>query len=501
MKKYSVPLALFVFALLFFGFYSLLGIDLHHDGIMFKAAVDAANGKAVFREFFSQYGVLSPLLQGAFIKIFGAELIVLKLLTALFYAASVVVYYQICCRFLPAKEWWYRVLCLLMYFWLSADSCVTAHPWASVYALFFLLLAIYFAIRYFDDPEKNSSSDIACGVCAGLMFGFRQPCGLTAFLSAAAIAVIYFSCERKNALRFALRFFSAAAVLLGIYAIVITCYGAWKDYLIQTWTQAFSFALRRGSGGGSYGEITTNFFPFITGDRGFIDAVFALFPLLTLGLLGRLFLSGKWKEQRSLVALIIFALGAWHQYYPVPCMRHLYWASVPMMIIFVLVIRALISKKAVKGKICAAVLIAVLLVPMVFRGYFSVLRVRSISKRSTADVPGVRGLLLFPHEKNIAEIFGALRTHLPEPLKKRGVFNHTPDGVWAVVMPDCKFDHPLFCRLTECGYPDYDREAYRFCMEKRPVVVSSVWNTLPGYVLINAVTYQGVNYFFLMPER
>ena len=163
------------------------------------------------------------------------------------------------------------------------------------------------------------------------MFGLRQPCGLTAFLSAALFAFLLFSCDRKKALQYAAGFFSGAAALLAVYAVLITCWNAWSDYILQTWSHALSFALKRGSGGGAYGDFVINFFPFITGDRGYIDAVFAVFPLLTIGMLGYFFLSGKWKAQLPMVLLILFALGAWHQYYPVPCMRHLYWAAVPMM--------------------------------------------------------------------------------------------------------------------------------------------------------------------------
>ena len=501
MKKYIFPLTLLIAGTLFFGFYSLLGIDLHHDGIMFKAAADAANGKAIFSGTFSQYGILPPLFQGFFVKLFGCELLVLKLLTAFFYGASLVVYDMIWKRFFPEKEWYYRAACIVMYFMLSADCCVTAHPWASVYALFFLLLAIYFTLRFLDDAEKNIRFALAAGVCAGVMFGFRQPCGLTAFLSAGLFSLVCFSYDKKVSLRFLACFFAGTAVCLVIYAGLITCYGAWSDYLIQTWTHAFAFAVKRGSGSGKYSEMMINFFPFITGDRGFIDAIFAFFPLLTLGMLGYLFMTGKWKQELPMVSILLYALGAWHQYYPVPCMRHLYWAAVPMMGVFVYVIRQMIVNGGVRGRTGAAILIVILLFPMGFRGYFAVRRVRTASKRVWGTAPGVRGLLLFDHEKKMTDLIYQLNLIMPAELKKRGVINHTPDGIWSVMFPENGFAHPQFCRLGDTIYPDYDRQVYRFCMEKRPVVISSVWSALPGYILMQPITYQGINYFILFPER
>ncbi|MBO5899552.1 MAG: hypothetical protein J6Q80_02370, partial [Lentisphaeria bacterium] len=177
MKKYLPSVLLFFAGTLFFGFYSLFGIDLHHDGIMFKTAWDAANGVALFRESFSQYGVLTPLLQGAALKVFGAELVVLKLLTAAFYGATLVVYNNIWKRIFKPEEKWWRFAAVAIFFLLSPDCCVTSHPWASVYALFFLLLAVEFTFRFFEDGKRELLFALLAGVCGGLMFGFRQPCG------------------------------------------------------------------------------------------------------------------------------------------------------------------------------------------------------------------------------------------------------------------------------------------------------------------------------------
>ena len=140
MKQIMISILLFFLGFIFFGAYSLLGIDLHHDGIMFKAAVDVANGCKVFKEVFSQYGILPPLFQGLALKIFGNELIVLKLLTAFFYGLSLVAFDLVMRRFFSSKEYFYRLFYVFLFFFLAPDLCVTSHPWASVYALFFYYL-------------------------------------------------------------------------------------------------------------------------------------------------------------------------------------------------------------------------------------------------------------------------------------------------------------------------------------------------------------------------
>lgn len=500
MKKYLPSILLFLSGTLFFGFYALLGIDLHHDGIMFKTAVDAANGVPLFRGTFSQYGVLTPLLQGAAIRIFGAELLVIKLLTAVFYGASLVICNLIWKRFFKPEEKFWHILTLALFFLLSADCCVTSHPWASVYALFFLLLGVEFTLCFFENPEREKLYALFAGICGGLMFGFRQPCGLTALISALLLGFVLYSADRRRAAHYTAGFTAGFFAVTALLAVIITAYGAWSDYITQTWSHALSFAVRRGAGSG-YSDTMNNFFPFVTGDRGFVDAIFAFFPLVTLFFFGWLFITKRWKNELPMVAVILFALGAWHQYYPVPCMRHLYWASVPMMGIFVYVLKLMWQNKDIRTRSVTVLLMLVLVMPAAFRCYFACRRIGSVETREKSSVPGVRGLLLFSHEARIIAIFNELGTLLPQEILRRGVFNHTPDGIWSVMFPSCDFKHPLYCRIGETIYPDYDKAAFRYCVEKRPAVISSFWKQLPGYTTIQTLNYNGVDYSILLPER
>ena len=105
------------------------------------------------------------------------------------------------------------------------------------------------------------------------------------------------------------------------------------------------------------------------------------------------------------------------------------------------------------------------------------------------------------HLAKIISIFNDLNSFLPPEIARRGVFNHTPDGIWSVILAPCDFKHPLYCRIGETIYPDYDKAAFRYCLEKRPAVISSVWKQLPGYVTLQTLTYNGVDYSILLPER
>ncbi len=55
--------------------FARLDPDWHHDGILFKPAVDVAAGLSLFKETFTQYGALTTYLQAGAIAIFGKYLI------------------------------------------------------------------------------------------------------------------------------------------------------------------------------------------------------------------------------------------------------------------------------------------------------------------------------------------------------------------------------------------------------------------------------------------
>ncbi|MBR4442690.1 MAG: hypothetical protein IKS52_05400, partial [Clostridia bacterium] len=60
-----VSAALFVFTLLWFGFWAQYGVDPHHDGIVFKAAADVARGQTLYAQTYSHYGILTVFFQAA----------------------------------------------------------------------------------------------------------------------------------------------------------------------------------------------------------------------------------------------------------------------------------------------------------------------------------------------------------------------------------------------------------------------------------------------------
>src|SRR5664280_927594 len=174
-----------------FGFHAVLarhGVDPHHDGIMFKPALDVAQGKMVFRDTFTQYGGVTVLMQAAAIKLFGEYLLVIKLQTALMYGASIFLFWRVWSRLMPS--WLATFVCIVATLMAPDTIALGSLPWSSVYSLFFQSLALLCAVRYVEHGREREL--VFAGAAAALAFWCRQPVGV--FLAAGmfiALTIIF----------------------------------------------------------------------------------------------------------------------------------------------------------------------------------------------------------------------------------------------------------------------------------------------------------------------
>ena len=78
-------LAVFLAVILWFGLFAWWGVDWHHDGIMLAPVKQILEQKVLFRDVFCQYGPLAVWIQCIPASLFGAETLVIRLTTVLFY--------------------------------------------------------------------------------------------------------------------------------------------------------------------------------------------------------------------------------------------------------------------------------------------------------------------------------------------------------------------------------------------------------------------------------
>ena len=499
-KNRIFELAIFIVTITWFSVFAVARIDMHHDAIMLKPAIDVAAGKALFRDTFCQYGALAVWLQALAVKVFGGEIVVTQLLTVLFYGGIGVLIDVIFRRFLSFP---FRLVNLGLFWGMAYFYMVPMHPWSSVYALFFMLLSTEFLLRFI--ARERWREAFFSGLFAGLAFLARHPCGVVIAV-AGALTLALGAWRLKRSWRGLGWFCAGGAAVLALFALYLTVAGAWSAYLRQCFGFVFSFAVERG-GNLQWSEISKRFFP-INEVLGPIDLIFSVMPLLCVAVALKAFLAlsnGKAETgQRKLeyFAVALAGVVSWHQYYPVACLRHLYWAGIPMFGVFALVAEHLWrSRSRVVACRAAAVLLLLLgAIPVYFRAYWGTRVVlKHYPRRRTIDIPGCRGLQLSVTEWNMLYAMNAAYQALPGEIRARGVFNYTPDAVVSVMFPETKFRHPMFVNWKNSVYPDYPQLALDYILEHRPILASQEPLALPGYQLIFQGELYGLGYWLYAP--
>ena len=153
-KNRIFSVAVFVFTVLWFSVFAVSRLDLHHDAIMLKPAIDVAAGMTIFRDTFCQYGALAVWFQALAVKLFGGEIVVIQLTTVLFYGGIGVLTDRVFRRFLSFP---FRMVNLILFWLMAPFYIVPFHPWSSVYALLFMLLSTEFLLR-FVEAERDSAA-------------------------------------------------------------------------------------------------------------------------------------------------------------------------------------------------------------------------------------------------------------------------------------------------------------------------------------------------------
>ena len=494
---------IFSFTVLWFGIFAVARIDMHHDAIMLKPAIDVAAGKVIFRDTFCHYGALSVWLQALAVKFFGGEIVVGRLLTVVFYGGIAILIDLVFRRFLSLP---FRIVNLILFWGMAPFYLVPMHPWSSVYSLFFMLLTEEHLLRFFDSERRTEL--FRAGFFAACAFLARHPCGAAIFAAGAAVLAVHFVKYRRE-WDIPAWYVGGAAAVLGVFAIYISATGAWSDYLRQCFGYVVGFAVERG-GNLAWGEIAKRFFP-LNEVLWLVDTIYSLLPLACLGSVWAVWhrlppsgAEGRPTARRMLQYLTVALTGvvSWHQYYPVPCVRHLYWAAIPMFGVFALVAERLwrSEKYRILSRSAAVILLLSGAIPVFFRfnyGTFDMLRYFPLRRR--VNLKGCRQLWLTGKEGSFLLSLDRVFAGLPPEIRSRGVFNYTPDAVLSVIFPETGFRHKMFVNWGGGVYPDYPQSALAYILRFRPAVVSQQSMILPDYKLVLQTELYGLQYWFYAP--
>ncbi|MCX6985205.1 MAG: hypothetical protein NT118_10725 [Lentisphaerae bacterium] len=251
----------------------------------------------------------------------------------------------------------------------------------------------------------------------------------------------------------------------------------------------------------------------------FPGSVFIVFPLVTLSVLCvslYLLVNRKSDAERPmglmLIVTAIIGLASWHQYFPVPCFRHLYWASIPMLGFYAFAIQGIVnfSGKAVplhlRPGLSKPLLIVILLLPF----YSTVTRMAkdmpaklmSISESRVFYDSPLKYMLLCDSEYQLFKAFRSVMGRLPPEFANSRGINFTNGAFFSLYFPNGNNFFPMYVNFGNSVYPDYAYQAGRVLAECRPIVISHKKLEFPDYSLFAVIeTHKSPIYFYLPSDR
>ncbi|MEO5357537.1 MAG: hypothetical protein H7844_09600 [Nitrospirae bacterium YQR-1] len=514
-------LFLFVLTTVVTSHYSMLGIDDHHDSVMFKPALDIIEGKVLYKETFSLYGTLTVLMQALALYVFGGKLVVLKLFTAVFYGFIVVLLWKVWSGFLPKAL---NTLSCLMWLFLGPGFIMVFPPWSSVYAEFTLLATLIFIILYLEATQKRWIFLITAGICTSLTFWFKQPAGI--YLVIAAAAFIVFDCYLKkynllSCLSNLSLFFSGHMIPDLLVFLWLFSNGTVTDWWLQSvyhnyligkgmadrWTgfplkgmvnslftitdfvlSGTSFIFSTANSPGRYDRFTWLFFPAI-----------ALFIFINELLSLRKTPYGKSADKLFAVLFICFA--SWMHYYPMAGSHHCYWGATPMMGLSIFFFTGYINKTAdgvnSKLKIFRVLLTLFFIFTISQSLYYRIssgIEKSFMTDYSTVTTPEVlKYMKVSPLEKKQLEETDSLLKRYTKGKEHPYLLAEGGGQLIPAFIKNNRNFHPVYFDshvfFIEKVYPQRKNDLYNFIREQKPLLYTTAVVYMPeGYCPVKRFT-------------
>lgn len=475
-----------VLTFFWFGWLSQFGWDPHHDGIITKPAIDVANGGQVFVDTFSQYGAVMIWLQAGVVRLFGESLLAIRLSSVAFLSIAVFFLNLSLMRVVPRTIALVAVLAWLVMN--DAHTHVTL-AWSSVYLMGIQGVILFLVVLCFQARAERLVFWLVIGALVGLMFFIRMPQGL-AHMLAFTLSLTLSPLVRPDHFRFRPNMYALLALfagLGGVFALVIWVIirmGAYNDFVLQMFEMARVFPRMIALAWDGQEYNTANFL---------YSAFNALFPrnydMIWLGLALGTVLAFLWlvapqrwiKPHRDWPALLAFttvAVASWSQYFPIAEPRHFYWASMPMMGPFIVVLmhlmqRWITARFATIGTFAVLALFLANTVPK--RAGIVYNRVTSHTAPIEHQPRLLRGLY-FPPDKHaeLTELAGTLET-LRQRMPDRPVVVTGYEPIYVNFVDWTPNWHPVYVSydIALAVYPSYQRDLADYIANDAPILVTN----------------------------
>ena len=515
--------------------FALRGVDPHHQGFLLKSAVDVSRGLALYSETFTQYGSLAVYLLVPGIWLFGESIAAINAVTCLAYALCGMLLYRIVRRYANAVV---AALCPLLAIGMAAFYFWNFHPWPSVFALLFSLVATECMIRFIE--SRKNVWIAACGAATAAMFWCRQPQGLSVLAGVLILAGLYaVGFDTGGGILKSLLFFVLGNLFVhaALFAVLVI-QGAVSDWWTQAIANALAFAAEptAETAAARPDSLWKIIFAGLNENPryDFVWRVLTygtlLYFLILLGAAIARAVRGRRRTRPDTallgcIAFAAFALFNWPHYFPTLCYRHVFWSDYPMFGVLGVALYqaagllaagcaaargrgeglmdAAAAARAMGGKrraACTALVCALLLA--LCAGNL-LLRARIGKSRLTGGGNGaafhtieaaeqdtlvryqndaygyLNGLYLSARETRFYDgLFDAL-SQLQARYPEKNIVNLTPNALFSVFTSENPHLRPFDNDPRDFGYPEQMDVTKAYIEQNRPIVIAH--EPLPGY--------------------
>lgn len=488
------------------------GVDPHHDGIVMKPAIDIANGKVLFRDSFTQYGIVFSYLQGAFVKLFGPYLLTIKLQTVLIATITNIFLFLIWRNFTTCSMALILSLiwpCLNAFFF---DDLIGFHAWSTYYMVCSVVIGTYFMIEYINN-ENHPKYLFWSGFLFAAAFWIKQV-GMLQLLASTLCA--YPICYFKN------QDFKKAAkhlciYLLGLAFVFITIF-AWlffTDSLHDWWLQSIYFAklfqeTKTGQHNAIINLLRSMFLQPASVHNSIIWAIIPLCSLFWFCYDMRILVKFKadLTLQRNLKRLLLSSIGlvGWLQYYPINHIFHLHLFSSLLYVFVPISIFSSIRFLKISPRLKATTLIVI-----AFFSYDIIIRVSSLNKKLHKDysyvenLPILKGLRIPKGDAQKYRVAGLIIKNAIESGLDDKILFSGADPLPLLFGNSESLLPPMYVNWTWVNgyfYPNYFKEFYQLTKENKYLIIREDISKSDGYVTkydFKPFSPRNVTFFIMTP--
>lgn len=297
----------------------------------FNFANCMANGLIPYRDFNIIQGPFLPALCSIFLRIFGKEMIVMRVLAIILDTIVLFTVYKVMST-LKIKEY-LKYITLIILVMIMKNYFTIDYNWATI---LILLIILKIELEEKNKPKANFKKDFLVGIIAGIAITLKQTTGL--LIALAAIGYSILTVRNKEDFKQFIK--SALSRLLGVLLVVLcmvtylVIHEAWNDFIdyailgITTFSNQISYLER------------------LIKNKNILVRILSLLPIINL-ILGYLFVK---KNDSKMLTLFTFSIVSLVLVYPIADESHFVLAIVPTLISFIYLIHLWAEKIQIPKK-------------------------------------------------------------------------------------------------------------------------------------------------------